>query len=119
MSIKGEQQFIYFPAKRGEKHYLFYGNSYARKPIYELDAVLQLIDDIQDTKEDLRSGIQTLPNQKLLDFLELKEMCYGTVNNLIEKCNIDINQSNETLDILCWFADILLEKRYGSFIKYK
>ena len=37
ISIKGEKQFIYIPAKRGEKYYLFYGNPYARRPIYEFE----------------------------------------------------------------------------------
>ena len=87
-----------------------------RKAIYELGAVLQLIDDIQDTKEDLRSGIQTLPNQKLLDHQDLKELFSGAVNNLIDKCDINPNQANGTLDMLCWFADVLLERRYGSYL---
>jgi hypothetical protein len=37
MSIKREQQFIFFPAKRGERYYLFYGNPYAKRPIYEFE----------------------------------------------------------------------------------
>ncbi|UCF12391.1 MAG: class 1 isoprenoid biosynthesis enzyme [Thermoplasmatales archaeon] len=87
-----------------------------RKAIYELGAVLQLIDDIQDTKEDLRSGIQTLPNQKLLDHQDLKKLFFGAVNNLIYKCDINPNQANGSLDMLCWFADVLLERRYGSYL---
>jgi hypothetical protein len=86
------------------------------KVIYELGAVLQLIDDIQDTKEDLRSDIQTLPNQKLLDHQDLKKLFYGAVNNLIDKCDINPNQANESLDMLCWFADVLLERRYDSYL---
>ncbi len=25
-------------------------------------------------------------------------------------------QANGTLDMLCWFADVLLERRYGSYL---
>jgi phytoene/squalene synthetase len=82
------------------------------KAIYELGAVMQLIDDISDIKEDLKSGIWTVPNQKLLTYQELKQLYVGTVNNLIENCGIDPHHPNGTLDMLCWFTDIMLEKRY-------
>jgi len=58
-----------------------------RKAIYELGAVMQIIDDIRDFKEDIISGIQTLANRKLLEYTELKQMFAGTVNNLI-KANV-------------------------------
>ncbi|MDH7507565.1 MAG: class 1 isoprenoid biosynthesis enzyme [Candidatus Thermoplasmatota archaeon] len=85
--------------------------------IYELGAVLQLIDDISDINEDKIIGIQTLPNQKLLDYDELKQMYCGTINNLIEKLNIDINKPNSSLDMLCWFSDSMLERRYRPYFK--
>ena len=86
-----------------------------KKAIYALGGVLQIIDDISDIAEDAHIGIQTLPNLKLLTYDELKQLYYGTVNNLIDQCNMDPTQPNGTLDMLCWFADIILEKRYKSF----
>ena len=86
-----------------------------KKAIYELGAVMQLIDDISDIKEDLKIGIRTLPNQRLLTFQELKQLYFGTVNSLMDNCGMDSHQPNGTLDMLCWFADIILEKRYKSF----
>ena len=86
-----------------------------QKAIYELGAVLQLIDDISDIEEDLKIGIQTLPNQKLLTYQELKALYFGTVNNLTKKCNMNPQKPNGTLDMLCWFDDIILEKRYKTF----
>ena len=94
-------------------------NAKEKKAIYELGAVMQLVDDISDIEEDIKSGIQTLPNLKLLNFKELKQMYQGTVNNLIEKCNIDPKKANSTLDMLCWFADTWIEKRYASLIETK
>jgi hypothetical protein len=88
-----------------------------KKTIYELGSVMQIIDDIRDTKEDLQGGIQTLPNQKVLDSHELKSMFACAVNNLIEQCNINPNQPNGTLDMLCWFSDTLLEGRYGKYLQ--
>jgi hypothetical protein len=85
--------------------------------VYELGAVSQLIDDINDMQEDLTTGIQTIPNQKLLDYNELQYLYFGTINNLMNKCDIDPDQPNETLDMLCWFAEALLQKRYGEFLK--
>jgi len=88
-----------------------------KKAIYDLGAVMQLIDDISDIKEDLKIGIQTLPNQKLLTYEELKQLYFGTINNLIDQCNMDPHRPNGTLDMLCWFADIILEKRYKPFLQ--
>lgn len=86
-----------------------------QKSIYELGAVLQLIDDISDIDEDLEIGIKTLPNQKLISYKELKELYFGTVNNLIDKLEIDPKKPNSTLDMLCWFTDLMLEKRFSKF----
>lgn len=85
--------------------------------IYELGSVLQLIDDISDIKEDINGGIQTLPNQKLLNYNELKQMYCGTINNLIEKLDIDPNKSDGSLDMLCWFSDSMLERRYRQYFE--
>jgi hypothetical protein len=86
-----------------------------QKSIYELGAVLQLIDDISDIDEDLEIGIKTLPNQKLISYKELKELYFGTVNNLIDKLEIDTKKPNSALDMLCWFTDLMLEKRFSKF----
>jgi len=94
-------------------------NEKERKAIYELGAVMQIIDDISDMKEDLKTGISTLPNKKLLSYQELKKMYSGTVNNLMKKCNMKANRPNGTLDMLCWFDDIILEKRYDAYLKSK
>ena len=83
--------------------------------IYELGSVLQLIDDISDINEDINGGIYTLPNQKLLNYNELKQMYCGTINNLIEKLNIDPIKPNASLDMLCWFSDSMLERRYRPY----
>ncbi len=88
-----------------------------RIAIYEIGGVLQIIDDIKDIKEDLKSGIQTLPNQKLLDPTDMKKQFYGTVNNLMDKCGISQNRPNGTLDMLCWFADVILKRRYLIYIR--
>jgi len=85
--------------------------------MYELGAVLQLIDDISDINEDKISGIQTLPNQKLLTYNELKQMYCGTINNLIEKLDIDPSKPNGSLDMLSWFSDSMLERRYRPFFE--
>jgi len=92
-------------------------NEKQKKAIYELGSVLQIIDDIRDTKEDIDGGIQTLPNQKILTSNELKSMFAGTVNNLMEKCGMDSSKPNSTLDMLYWFSESLLEKRYGKFLE--
>jgi hypothetical protein len=88
-----------------------------RKAIYELGAVMQIIDDIRDVKEDLISGIQTLPNRKMFDYNELKNMFAGTVNNLIEQCTLNPHNPNGTLNILCWFSYFVLEGRYRKILK--
>lgn len=86
-----------------------------RKALYEIGGVLQILEDINDIKEDLKMGIKTLSNQKMINYQELKQLYFGTVNNLIETCNIDINQANGTLDIMCWIADVVLEQRYKKY----
>lgn len=88
-----------------------------RGAIYEIGAVLQLIDDISDMEEDETSGIQTLANQRLLDIQELKHLYFGAVNNLIDQLGMDRTKSNGALDMLCWFADSMLERRYGALAK--
>ena len=89
-------------------------NENEKKAIYELGAAMQLMDDISDIDEDLKSGIQTLPNLKLLNYEELKKLFQGTVNNLIEKCKMNPNHPNSTLDMLCWFSDFFMERRYRT-----
>ncbi len=88
-----------------------------KRTIYELGAIMQLIDDITDMEEDLKIGISTLPNQKLLNFEELRLLYNGTVNNLIQKFNFNTKKSNGTLDMLCWFGESILQRRYSSYIK--
>jgi hypothetical protein len=88
-----------------------------RKAVYELGAVMQIIDDISDLQEDMKSGIHTLPNQKLFTYKELKGLYIGVINNLIQQCHMDPHRPNGTLDMLCWFMDIILEKRYKAFFK--
>ena len=88
-----------------------------KQAVYELGAVMQLIDDIVDMNEDIKSGISTLPNQKLLDYENLKSLYHGTINNLIEKCHLNPDKPNTTLDMLCWFDDIILKKRYKKIFK--
>lgn len=88
-----------------------------RRVIYELGAVMQLIDDISDIKEDIKAGIQTPANQKLLPVQDLQQLYYGTINNLIKILDIDSTRPNETLDMLCWFADVIVEKRYKTLTK--
>ena len=45
----------------------------------------------------------------------MKQLYFGTVNNLIEKCNLDSNRPNTTLDIFRWLVDVILKKRYANF----
>ncbi len=87
-----------------------------RVAVYELGAVMQLIDDISDIKEDAKIGIRTLPNQQLLSFEEVQQLYFGTVNHLIDVLNIDPYQPHGTLDMLCWFSEIILNKRYRKTI---
>lgn len=86
-----------------------------RKAIYEIGGILQIFEDIKDIKEDLKMEIKTMANQKMINYQELKQLYFGTVNNLIEKCNLDSDHPNLTLDILHWFADVMLEQKYKSF----
>ncbi len=53
ISIKGEQQFIYFPVKKNEKYSLFYGNSDARKPIYEFEKLFPFMESEKRFMVDL------------------------------------------------------------------
>jgi hypothetical protein len=88
-----------------------------RRAIYELGGVLQLFEDIYDIKEDLEIGILTLSNQKMINYQEMKKLYFGTVNNLIEKCNLNPNRPNSTLDILNFATGRILERRYKSYGK--
>lgn len=88
------------------------------KALYEIGGVLQIFEDINDIDEDLDIGIQTLSNQKLIDFQDIKKLYYGTINNLIEKCNLDPNRPNSTLDIFYWLVDVILEKRYAPYFAH-
>ena len=71
-----------------------------KKAIYEIGGILQIFEDLYDIEEDLEMGIQTLPNQKLIAYQELKQLYIGTVNNLINQLNMNPNRPNPTLDIL-------------------
>ena len=90
-----------------------------RKAIYEFGGVCQIFEDIYDIYEDLQGGIQTLPNQRLIDRQELRQLYFGSLNNLIEKFNFDPNLPNVALDILCWLDELLLGWRYSRFIEKK
>lgn len=87
--------------------------------LYEFGGVCQIFEDIYDIKEDLQIGIQTLPNQKLINYRKLKELYFGTLNNLIEKYNLDPNHPYVTLDILCWLSELLLGRRYRRYMEKK
>jgi hypothetical protein len=88
-----------------------------RKAVYEIGGVLQVLEDIHDIEEDLKTGIQTLSNQQMINYQELKQLYFGSINNLIEKCNLNPNRHNATLDIFCWLVDIILEKKYAPRFK--
>ena len=90
-----------------------------RKAIYEFGGICQIFEDIYDIYEDLERGIQTLPNQKLINRQKLKQLYFGTLNNLIEKCNFDPDRPNVALDIFCWLAELLPGRRYNRFIERK
>ncbi|UCF13701.1 MAG: hypothetical protein JSW06_05455 [Thermoplasmatales archaeon] len=94
-------------------------NKKERKAIYEFAGVCQIFEDIYDIYEDLENGIQTLPNQKLINLQNLKQLYFGTINNLIKKCNLNPNRPNVTLDIACWLAELLPGRRYNRFIERK
>jgi hypothetical protein len=53
ISIKGHQQFFYFPAKKDKIYYLFYGNSDARKPVYEFERLLPFFESEKSIIADL------------------------------------------------------------------
>jgi hypothetical protein len=68
MSVKGNQQFIYFPAKKDKTYYLFYGNSYARRPIYEFEKLLPFMESEKSIIADL--GIEQVNE----NFSRIKEV---------------------------------------------
>ncbi len=68
ISIKGNQQFIYFPVKKNEKYYLFYGNAYAKNPIYEFERLLPFMESEKSTMVDLER------EQLNEDFSRVKEV---------------------------------------------
>jgi len=88
-----------------------------RRAIYEVGGVLQVLEDIQDIEEDLDVGIQTMSNQQMINYQEMKRLYFGSVNNMIEKCNLDPNRHNATLDIFYWLVDKILEKKYAPRFK--
>ncbi len=68
MSIKGNKQFICFPAKKDRIYYLFYGNSEVRRPIYEFERLLPFMESEKSTMTDL--GIEQVNE----DFSRIKEV---------------------------------------------
>jgi hypothetical protein len=86
-----------------------------RKAIYEVGGVLQVLEDIFDIQEDQEMGIQTISNQKMISYNELKHLYFGTINNMIEKCNLNPDRHNTTLDIFYWLIDKILVKIYAPF----
>jgi hypothetical protein len=53
ISIKVNRHFIYFPVKKNEIYTLFYGNSYAGKPIYEFERLLPFMESEKSIMLDL------------------------------------------------------------------
>jgi len=53
MSIKINQCFVNFPVKRNKKYYLFYGNSYAERPLYEFERLLSFMETEKKVLLDL------------------------------------------------------------------
>ena len=88
-----------------------------RKAIYEVGGILQVLEDIHDIEEDLEMGIQTMSNQQMISYHEMKQLYFGSVNNMIEKCNLNPNRPNATLDIFYWLVNKILEKNYNSRFK--
>ncbi len=86
-----------------------------RKAIFEIGGVLQILEDIHDIDEDLNIGIQTLSNQKLIEYQDIRQLYFGTVNNLIEQCKMDPHRPNSTLDIFYWLLDVVIEKKYAPY----
>jgi hypothetical protein len=68
ISIKGNQQYIYFPVKKDEIYYLFYGNTYARRPVYEFERLLPFMESEKSIMADL--GKEQLNE----DFSRVKEV---------------------------------------------
>jgi hypothetical protein len=75
-------------------------NQKEKNAMYEIGGILQIFEDLYDLEEDLKIGIQTLPNQKLIDYNELEQLYNGTVNNLINTFKINPYHPNPALDIL-------------------
>lgn len=44
-------------------------------------------------------------------------MYFGTVKNLMTNRNLDSENPNGTIDMLCWFGDVMLKRRYGIFLR--
>jgi hypothetical protein len=88
-----------------------------RKALYEVGGVLQILEDIYDIDEDLDIGIQTLSNQHMIGYDEMKQLYFGTVNHAMTICNVDPNRPNITLDIFCWLVDNVIGKKYTPFFK--
>lgn len=53
ISIKINQRFICFPVKSNTKYYLFYGNSYAERPLYEFEKLLSFMETEKKVLLDL------------------------------------------------------------------
>jgi hypothetical protein len=88
-----------------------------RKALYEVGGILQILEDIFDLKEDQKMGIQTMSNQQMISYKELKHLYVGSVNNMIEKCHLNPNLHNTTLDIFYWLVDKILVKIYAPFFR--
>ena len=86
-----------------------------RKAIFVIGGVLQILEDVHDIDEDLNIGIQTLCNQKLIEYQDMRQLYFGTVNNLIEQCKMDPHRPNSTLDIFYWLLDAVIEERYAPY----
>jgi len=84
-----------------------------RKAIYELGGVLQILEDIHDMSEDLENGIQTLSNQQMVSYDEMRRLYFGSVNNMISVCRVNPTCPNTTLDLFCWLVDKVLEEKYA------
>jgi len=88
-----------------------------RKAVYELGGLLQILEDIHDIKEDQEMGIQTLSNQQLISYDEMKQLYFGSVNNVIKQCHISPDHPNTTLDMFYWLTSKVLEKKYAPLFK--
>lgn len=92
-------------------------NREERRAIYEIGGVCQILEDIFDIEEDLKLGIQTLPNQKLIGYEEMKQIYCGTTNHLIDTIGFDPYKPSVTLDIFWSLVHGILEKRYRVFME--